>query len=68
MEKATFRSKVNGLPFDSHNPTTNHLLSGHQKSQFVATETSSEKTAGKTGKKAKVSVGTNEDDVEQEIE
>ncbi|MGX2956435.1 hypothetical protein ACWIYZ_05005 [Ursidibacter arcticus] len=62
MEKATFRSQVNGLQFDSHNPTTNHLLGGHQKSQFVKTETMPK---SKGGQKAKVSVGT--DDNEQEI-
>lgn len=64
MEKATFRSQVNGLKFDSHNPTTNYLLSGHQKSQFVQPEAMPK---GKSGQKPKVSVGTNDSDVEQEL-
>ncbi|MFU2079360.1 hypothetical protein ACLSZP_09705 [Avibacterium avium] len=61
MDKAIFRSQVNGLKFDSYNPTTNHLLNSHQKSQFVQAETPTTKST----RKAKVSIGT--DDVEQEL-
>lgn len=63
QEKTTFRSNVNGIAFDSHNPTTNMLLGNHNKSQFVSREDGKAKV-GKGQGKAKVVVA---DEAEQEL-
>lgn len=63
QEKATFRSNVNGIAFDSHNPTTNMLLGNHNKSQFVSLDDGKVKV-GKGQGKAKVIVESEE---EQEL-
>lgn len=66
-----FKSQVNGLPFDVENPTAAHLLGSHQKSQFVKPIEVGGDSDGKTkatkGTKPKVSVGTSEDDLEQDV-
>lgn len=66
LEKATFRSAVNGVVFDSVSPTTNMLLGNHNKSQFVSQCDGTAVAKGKGKEKVKVTIGA-EDDAEQEL-
>ena len=67
MEKKTFKSKVNGLQFDSVNPTTNSLLVSPQKVQYAELENVKENSAKPSvvkGKgKDKVKLQMDEDEI-----
>lgn len=67
MGSKTFKSKVNGLQFDSVNPTTNSLLVSPQKVQYAELENSaknSDQVTTRKGKKQdKVKLQMDEDEI-----
>ena len=63
MENVVFKSKVNGLLFDSNNPATNEMLTKASKDEFVGIQKG--KNYARNGKPKQEDASDIDDDIQE---